>query len=45
MSNEDIPTSRVWFCSSYYGWDHMAIMLCENWILWLIPDLNRNNKI
>jgi hypothetical protein len=31
-------------CSSYYGWDHIA-MLCENWILWLITrlDLNRNN--
>jgi hypothetical protein len=30
----------VW--SSYCGWDHIA-MLCENWILWLVPNLNYNN--
>lgn len=38
------PTSGGMVCSSYYGWDHIA-MLCENWILWLITrlDLNRNN--
>jgi hypothetical protein len=29
-------------CSSYCGWDHIA-MVCENWILQLILDLTDNN--
>jgi hypothetical protein len=29
-------------CSSYYGWDHIA-MVCENWIFWLISNSIGNN--
>jgi len=35
-------TNRVMVYSSYFSWDHIA-MVCENWISQLISDLTHNN--